>query len=75
MASESQNDQPDQERSDASTTPPPGTGRINSSRSGQAVSDNPVLRVDRDAGDVLAENVREEGRGDRSSKGEGSSNG
>lgn len=37
---------------------PPGSGVINSSRSGQAVSENPVIRADRDTGDVLAEQVR-----------------
>lgn len=44
---------------DALDAAPPGSGIINSSRSGQAVSENPVLRADRDVADVLAPDERE----------------
>lgn len=57
-------DQNDQTHSDAEEAPPPGAGVINNSRSGQGVSDNPVIRARRDAGDVLADEVREEGQSD-----------
>lgn len=60
MTSENPGQQPGPDRSETDIPPPPGAGRINSSRSGQSVSENPVLRAGRDAGDILANNVREE---------------
>lgn len=63
MADPSRSDEPARDPDDAEQAPtaaPPGSGIINNSRSGQAVSQNPVTRVGRDAGDVLADEVREE---------------
>ncbi|CAN5769878.1 hypothetical protein BH23GEM3_BH23GEM3_07120 [soil metagenome] len=57
-------DQAGQTRSTSEETPPPGAGVINNSRSGQGVADNPVIRARRDAGDKLADRVREEGPDD-----------
>ena len=38
---------------------PPGSSELNSSPPTRAISENPVNRIGRDAGDVLADEVRE----------------
>lgn len=57
------------ERTEAS--PPPGAGVVNSTRTGQANSENPVLRTDREAGDVLGDRLLEKDLDENARRGKG----